>query len=410
VTRAPRAASLPLAALLVAVVPASLVAQTPAPSAPAAPSGPIDALPSPPGWLLSPQIGVAQLWDDNPTLASEGNPRTADWVTGVRPSLTIGYRGRRTTLRADYAGTFDFYRTLSQQDRHDHRGGIDFTQRLTRRVQIFARNQAMVLPTTADAVEAGLTTLSRRTTTMNAFTSGVDAVLGRRTTLGFGYASQYVAFEEGDGELAPLLRGGHSHAGQGSLRHRVSSRVTVGADYELQRALITGGEVFDVQSALAIAEVALSPHVALSAGYGHAFLTAGRGGDSRSGPAFEVSLDWQARRVTGTLGYERSFVPSFGFGGTFQNESVRAELRATLARWLQWSSRLSSSNSDPLALGDPTLRAVSGHTALSVVVKRRLRIEGYGEHVRQDSSGAGGRVHRTRVGVQMAVNGLVRVR
>jgi hypothetical protein len=148
----------------------------------------------------------------------------------------------------------------------------------------------------------------------------------------------------------------------------------------------------------------------LPAGYGHAFLTGGRVGTNRSGPAFEATLDWHTRRVAGTLGYERAFVPSFGFGGTFQNESVRADVRATLTRWLHWSAGLAAANSDPLALGDPTLRAVSSHTALSFVIKRRLRVENFLQHVRQDSSGAGGRVHRTRLGVQMALDGMVRVR
>ena len=42
--------------------------------------------------------------------------RSGDFVTAVRPSLALGYRGRRTTLRSDYAGTFDFYRELSERE------------------------------------------------------------------------------------------------------------------------------------------------------------------------------------------------------------------------------------------------------------------------------------------------------
>ena len=62
----------------------------------------------PPGWSVTPAVGVSEMWDDNPTLAAEGDVRIGDWVTAVQPSLALDFRGRRTTVRSDYAGTFDF--------------------------------------------------------------------------------------------------------------------------------------------------------------------------------------------------------------------------------------------------------------------------------------------------------------
>ena len=70
---------------------------------------------------MTPAIGVSEMWDDNPTLAGEGNAQSPDFVTAVRP-VTLGYRGRRTTVRSDYAGSFDFYRHEDQLNTHDHRG------------------------------------------------------------------------------------------------------------------------------------------------------------------------------------------------------------------------------------------------------------------------------------------------
>jgi hypothetical protein len=328
----------------------------------------------------------------------------------------LGYRGKRSTLRSNYSGSFDFYRDLTEQNTRDHRADIDFTHRLTPRVQIFARDQAMLSPTTGDVADLPATVLRRQTTRMNAFRGGVESILSRRTTLNLTYATQWIDFAN-DAELsatlrpeAGLLQGGYSHGGIGELRHRVTQRFSVGADYDIQRATIgAGAETFDVQIALAVTELALSPTVTLSGGYGHAWLTASRDGFRDSGPAFSAGLDWRRRRFAGTIGYGRTFLPSFGFGGTFQNEELRASVRAILSRSLTWSGGVTVADNDPLEPGDPTLRAVSAQTSLGWVVKQRLRFEVFAQHVSQDSSVAGGHVLRTRAGVQATVFDTVRV-
>ncbi len=377
----------------------------------------------PPGWSVTPGIGVSEMWDDNPTLAARDDVRLGDFVTSVRPSFLLGYRGRRTTLRSDYNGSFDFYRELRGQNRRDHRGGLDFTHQFSPRLQLYARDQAMLSPTTDgllevdEGVQVGPTVLRTQTTRMNAFRGGVDATLGRRTTLNAAYASQWIDFEDdARDEVTPLqpdgdtlLLGGHSHGAVGELRHRVSERVAFGGDYTMQRAIVAGGtETFDVQSALGALEFGLSPSVRASVAYGHAWLSAGRDGFSDSGPAFNASLAWQGRRVSGAVGYGRSFLPSFGFGGTFQNEELRGSLRATLSRYVDWTGSLAVSENDPLEAGDITLRAVSAQTALGWTVKRRLRFEVFALHVSQDSGRAGGRVLRTRAGVQATVSDTMR--
>jgi hypothetical protein len=367
----------------------------------------------PPGWSMTPAIGVSEMWDDNPTLAAEGDVRTGDFVTAVRPSFALDYRGRRTTVRSDYAGSFDFYRDQSGLNTKDHRAGLDFTHQATRRVQIFARDQAMLSPTTDGALEVSATVLRRQTTRMNAFRGGFEAVLGRQTTLNATYASQWIEFanDESDTPIPPsseLLLGGHSHAGGAEVRHRLNRRLSIGGDYDLQRAIVAGGtETFDVQSALAVSQIALSPTVSASFGYGHAWLTAGDG-FSDNGPAVDLGLDWTGRHSGATLRYGRTFLPSFGFGGTFQNEELRASVRATLRRWLLWQGSAAISDNDPLQPGDPTLRSISARTGLGVIVKRRLRFDAFVEHVSQDSGLAGGHVLRTRAGVQGTVSQTVR--
>lgn len=384
---------------------------------------------TPAGWAVTPSLTVSELWDDNPTLADADELQTSDFVTAVRPTLGLGYRGPRTTLNGGYGGSFEFYRSFPELNTNDHRASIELKQRLNRRVSIFARDQASLTPTTADVADISATVLRRQTTRMNTFRGGVDATLARRTTLTVGYATQWVAFEQEDLDPAPppivvpprplpptapedaLLQGGHSHGIDASLRQRMSARVTLGGDYDFERAIMADEtDSFDVQSALFITELALSPSVSLSGGAGYAWLSPGVDQPRRDGPAFQAGLVWRGRQATSDLSYRRTFVPSFGFGGTFQNEELRAGLRLPLSKWVEWGGGAAGSRSEPLRPGDPTLKTVSVQSSLSWTVKRRLRFEGYGTYVFQDSGLAGGRVGRTRAGVQASVTETMRAR
>jgi len=386
---------------------------------------------TPPGWAVTPSVGVSELWDDNPTLADADELRTGDFVTAVRPSLAIGYRGPRTTLSGGYGGSFEFYRTLPELDTNDHRASLELKQRLTKRVSFFARDQASLSPTTADVADISATVLRRQTTKMNAFRGGVEATPARHTTFSVGYSLQWVEFVREDvtpvppvivPPLAPppspttpaddaLLQGGHAHGLTGSLRQRVSPRFTLGGDYELEHGTVADGtEQFDTQTALFVTEFAVSPSLGLSGGAGYAWLAPGQNEPGKTGPALQAGLVWHGHRSTADLSYRRTFVPSFGFGGTFQNEELRAGLRVPLAKWLEWGGGAVGSNSEPLRPGDPTLQTISVQSSLAWTVKRRLRIEGFGAYVFQDSGLAGGRVGRTRAGVQASVTDTVRAR
>jgi hypothetical protein len=381
-------------------------------AAPAPASKTSDAEPTAPGWTITPSLGVSSTWDDNPTLASDGaDARVSDYVTAVRPDVNANYRGRLTSFSAGYGGIFDFYRDLPDLNTQDHRGSIDFTQQVSRRVSIFARDQAIYSPTTGDLTDLVATVLRRRTTTMNSFRTGFDAVLARHTTLTAAYATQWIDFETAANDPSTaFLQGGHSHGGSGSLRQQISPRVAIGADYTVQRALAgETADLFDTHSVLAVSEVALARHVEASFGYGHSWLFTGDG-QRRNGPAFRLGLQWHGRRAVGRITYARAFLPSFGFGGTYQNEELRANLSVPVGRWFSWNGGGGATHSDPLTFGTPELRAYSAQTSIAVTVKRRLRLEAFGSRVFQDSKGAGGRLHVTRLGVQASIATPVRAR
>jgi len=98
----------------------------------------------------------------------------------------------------------------------------------------------------------------------------------------------------------------------------------------------------------------------------------------------------------------RSFVPSFGIGGTVQNEEFNAGLTVPAARnRLYWRGGLSWRQNESLTPGVAPLRSLWLETSIGYSLQRWLRVEGYYSRDRQDSQLAGGRVDRNRVGVQI---------
>ena len=274
----------------------------------------------------------------------------------------------------------------------------------------------MLSPTTADALEVSATVLRRQTTRMNAFSGGFESLLGRQTTLNAAYVSQWIEFANED------ERADQSHPAEPRSCCWADTRTAATANCAIVSASASRSAPTTRSSAPSSPTAPRpstcrarwpcrssrsSPSTKASFGYGHAWLAAGDG-FSDNGPAFDVGLEWTGRHSGATVRYGRTFLPSFGFGGTFQNEELRASIRTALSRSLQWSGNFTISDNDPLEPGDPSLRSISARTALGWVIKRRLRFDAYVQHVSQDSGLAGGHVLRTRAGVQATVSQTVR--
>lgn len=401
---------------------------------------------TPPGWVVTPTIAVGQTWDDNITLAFDPAEVAEDYLTSVSPSLILGYRGRRTTFGATYLGSYDFYRDLSEFDAANQRGNLELTQRVSRRFNIVARNNLAVTPTTEDlASGVAPVVLRRRTTRFNDFRGGLETIVSPKTTLTTAYTSQWMTFAREE-EVAPLLRGGHSHGAIVTLRRALSSRTAVSAEYDYQRAIVAdGGEEFDLQHGGLTLDHELTRSFSVFAEGGYAWLSPGRLQERHDAPTFRVGLGWQHPRLTWDVQYGRAFLPSFGFGGTVQNEELAATLRVPFTRRLTLTARGSLRENDPLrtieivppptttgtgppltttGTGQPltpigtelpptsietSLRSISAQSSLVFHATRWLRLEVYGSHSFQDSQVAGGQISRTRAGVQLAVSRSMRV-
>jgi hypothetical protein len=262
---------------------------------------------------------------------------------------------------------------------------------------------------------------------MDDLSAGFEARLSQRTTLNAGYAFQWIDFDE-SGELLPvngLTRGGHAHGASAKLGHVLTSQVTVGGEYDIRRGTVDQITEFDVQNALATVEWRLTRRLQLSGGAGVSWLSAAEDDGRQSAPAFRAELSGTGQRFGWTVAYRRSFLPSFGFGGTFQNQELTAGFLSTLSRRFDWSSSLAYRVNDPLvdtpliaapAPGDPlierdlSLKSLWLRSSVSYLAARWMRIEGFYASVLQDSQRAGGKVNRSRLGVQVVTSTRMRVR
>ena len=251
----------------------------------------------------------------------------------------------------------------------------------------------MVSPTTADALDVSATVLRRQTTRMNSFHGGFEALLGRAD-----HAQRHLRLgvdrvRQGPRAASPVPpsqpRPAEDTCCRADTRTAGSANCAIASTSASRSAPTT-------RSSAPSSPTAPRPSTCrarwpcrrsrwgrrstASLGYGHAWLTAGDG-FSDNGPAVDLGLDWTGRHSGATLRYGRTFLPSFGFGGTFQNEELRADVRTSLTRSLQWSGNFAISNNEPLEPGDPTLRSISARTALGWVVKRRLRFDAFVVHV-----------------------------
>jgi hypothetical protein len=167
----------------------------------------------------------------------------------------------------------------------------------------------------------------------------------------------------------------------------------------------------------------MTPRLQLSGGAGLSWLSAARDEETQSAPAFRAELTSAGQRLGWNVGYRRSFLPSFGFGGTFENQEFSAGFLSTLSRRVDWSGTLAYRVNDPLGSQDAltapgsltttrdlSLESLWLRSSISYLATRWMRIEGFYAAVVQDSQRAGGKVNRSRVGVQVVTSTRMRVR
>jgi hypothetical protein len=361
------------------------------------------------GWSFTPALVFGSTYDDNPLVREKGDVAPGDYTTSINPSGEVAFNGGRGQFLADYGGTFVEYRELTSLNSFDQRGSISAKRRLTRRLTFFARTSATTVPTTELLGLVGVPFL-RLGSRLAEGHGGVEAILTKRTSLMASYDLQWVNFDR-DPLLGIVLLGGHSQGGTLVVRHALSTRLSLIADSDFQRAWLVDSDRFDVLTTQGGVEVRPWESVTLVGAIGFSRLdVTGPGAASRTGPAWHVGVTRRLRTSTVEVLYNRSFVPSYGFGGTTQNEQLTSSLIMPLGRHFYTRSSLSWGRNQPLVEGGLKLTSAWVEGSIGYVLRPWMRIEGYYNGMQQNIAVPGGLVDRNLAGFQIITTKPTRIR
>lgn len=382
-----------------------------------------------PGWVFTPVLAVGGGWDDNILLVNPQNNPPRDYASPVNPGATIDFTGRRTEFSSSYNGSFTFYRTIDELTTFEHFFRASLQQRLTKRVTLFATENFARAPTT-DALQVAGVPFYRIGSYTNRIGSALEARVNKFTTARVDYDLQTVSFDP-DVVANRNFLGGHAHEVGMSLERKLSERLAVNARYDFTRGIIgqavqtidpfllsssvptepgpLGGVApdrnFNIQSGDVGVAYRVSSELNVSGGAGVARMSGTLTEAAQVGPTFNAGANWRREHYFVTLKYERSFIPSFAFGGTFQNQELVGSLHVPFAKNRAYSNgNVAWYSSDPLTGNPPSLRSIWFSGKLGYRASRWLSVEGYFERSQQDSARAGGQRTRNQVGVQLVTS------
>jgi hypothetical protein len=363
-----------------------------------------------PSWSFTPSVGIGATYDTNVALSS---PRASigetqgDTLLNIIPAGQLEYLGKRTEFSANYRGFLRRYVEVEGLDEFAQRGSLSFKHALTRRLSFFARNSFADSPTT-DEVEVNGVPFRRMGSKTNTFAAGTDYRITKFTSLSTRYDLTWVSFDRPD----MFLTGGFIHALRNELTHALSEQVSVGGEYSYRTAsLDEGRRELGFQDAGGVLRVAFGPHTSASAAAGFAVLHDRTAQETSSGPYVRLHIAHALEHATVGAGFERQYVPSFGFGGASSNQEVRGYILMPLGRSRLYTQaagvwrRTMPLENDVLELDTVSLRSTLGYSAT-----RWARVEALYTYTRQDSIVTGGEVDRHRIGVQFVVSQPMRIR
>ena len=360
-----------------------------------------------PGFVLIPSVAFGVIHDDNPVLASNNDSPPSDGLTKVQPAVDLTYTARHVLLSGGYRGSLQRFSSLDAYDSYDQGGHAEYRQQFSRRVGVSVRDNFSLSPT-PDLVEVAGVPFTRTGTTQNTLMSALIIEAAKHLQLSVGYDFQWLHFNEPEAPNSPLLEGGSAHTVTFGARRALSSRVKVGGDYRVQRANVgenQPNESFTIQNAQGVVIVRLSPTITMEAGAGVSRLVLPEENGTHFGPAGHFSLHKRTEYAFFTVSTSRSFVPAFGFGGSFANQEVLGAVRVPFARRRGFiDGSIAWRESEPVLQRELATRALWVKTTVGYALQRWLRIEGFYNGAFQDTTVAGGRIDRNRIGVQ-AVTG-----
>jgi hypothetical protein len=367
-----------------------------------------------PGWTFTPSFGYVGTYDDNISLfgVRTAEEQNNDFISMYQPALELAYSGRHARFGADYSGSLLNYQTFTALNRWNQRASINVRRQETARLKWLARASAVAVPST-DLIELGGIPYRHTGARTADGRGGVEFRVSARDGVSSSMTGQVIDFER-PADARALLRGGHVIESLTVWRHRFGGRLAAGTDYSFRRASISGDvEQFNIHAAESAIEYELSPAWSFSGAVGVVYLQSTPTTESRTGPAYRASLDRRVNSSAFHVGYVRSFIPAFGFGGTIQNQEASVGYRTALFGSRRWYTDHSAVFRDDAPLTSMAeqlpLRSLRTNSVFGFAPEPWVRLEAFYSRVQQSSLRAGGQLYRNRVGFQIVTSKPVRV-
>lgn len=368
-----------------------------------------------PGWTFTPAVAVGWLWDSNVGMVTEGFNQDIrdDNVLTVSPAGSLSFLGRQTNFGLGYSGTVRRYTDVSELNSYEQRVRLTFAHRPTARLMLFARENFARLPTT-DETELNGVPYRRMGSRLNSASGGFEYRLTKLSTLKAAYEFVDIAFDH-ELEQPTFVLGGRSNGVTSEFTRRLTERIALGAIYEIRfaevKTALVDAQPLRYQIAGASSRYTLGPTTTILFAGGISTLSDPGLDETSIGPFIRAGITQHLQRATIDVGYERSFVPTFGFAASTQTEQLHGSVVVPVYRnrvYVQASS--SWRRNDPLLENESSLTSFFTTATVGYAVARPVRIEGFYTAAWQDTPVAGGQVNRHRVGAQVVLSSPVRVR
>lgn len=362
----------------------------------------------PAGWSVTPRVTTSVAWDDNVLVQGAADTLATDLNTTVNPGASLDFVGRRGAFSASYNGAVQLYRDFSALNSYDQSMHVSARRRLSSHLLVFGQQSYSRTPTTELPALAGVPFL-RIGARIADVRGGLEGALSKRLSYSGSYNFQWIAFDKDPVQGISLL-GGHANGGSASAKYQLSSHLTLTADYDLQRASIATGGRFTVQNTWAGGDVQIDQHSHVYGAFGVARLDAADLGTGKTSPAWKAGYARRFESAAIDASYARSFVPSYGGGGTLANEEVTANAHVPLGRRAYTEGTFSWRRNEPLVDGNLPLTSVWAGGLAGFAVRPWLRVEGFFGRTQQNIDRPGGRLNRNRLGIQVVTATPVRIR
>jgi hypothetical protein len=390
--------------LAICLAAASAASGQPAPI----PSMESETSPQPAGWRLTPSLASGATWDDNVLIQGAGDDLASDSTMLLRPGALLDYRGRLTQISASYTGSIQRYNTFESLSNYDQSQQISVRRRLSPRKNVFVDQSYSAQPTTAFSGIIGVPFLRIGSRVFD-LRAGGDIAFTKRTSLTGSYQFERIGFDE-EPTVGRALTGGRAHGGALELRHRLTARATLTAAYDLERAGLVSGGRFAVQNTWAGGEYALSDSMRVRGALGLSRLDATEPGGGASATAARLEFSRRVRSTWIDATYNRSFLPTYGAGGTLSNEEFTVRAIAPLGRRFYADGVWTWRDNASLLTDDPSLRSTWLAGSLGYAAQPWLHLEAVYNGLRQETDRPGGRLHRNQLGFQIVTTKSLRIR